>query len=93
MPVISELSGDLKIVIYTKDHLPPHAHVLKRDRSMARIEIPSMEIHVDKDEFRGQLLKEVDRWTKEHGRELTENWDLIQTTGHCRPVRAARGRH
>lgn len=92
MPVISELPGNLKIVIYSKDHDPPHAHVLRRNKCVARIDIPSLHVQADEQEFRGQLQKEVQRWTKEHGDELTVNWDQIQATGRCRSVPLQRGR-
>jgi hypothetical protein len=83
MPEISNFYG-ISILMYYKDHNPPHFHAEYGDCG-ALIDIQAVE------PIEGALprreMKRVLEWTEKHQSELLENWERCQA--HQKPKRIA----
>ena len=80
MPTISESEKcRVKIGINYADHNPPHFHVIKRGKTIARVSI--REAVVIDGELPRPLLHRVLGWCVSHERELLANWEISRKGG------------
>ena len=75
MPTIFWL-GNIRIVINTKDHGPPHVHVLAPGAS-AKIRIDNLEV-MESQGFNERTLKKILIFMEQTKFILMEKWDEIQ---------------
>lgn len=77
MPTISETNkGNYKIGINYADHNPPHFHVVKGKKTIARVAIKEAVI-ID-GELPRALLHRVLGWCVSHTKELLADWELAR---------------
>jgi hypothetical protein len=78
MPELSRFLG-IVIAMYFNDHNPSHFHVLYNEYD-AEIEINNLSVLQGK--LPARILGLAIEWAELHKSELTEDWNLIQTTGN-----------
>ncbi len=83
MPTISFFYG-IRIFIPTKDHNPPHFHVIYNEFS-AQIEISSGKIIAGKLPPKARVLTE--EWRIIHKDKLDENWNLMIKSQPLKPIK------
>lgn len=70
MPVV-KIIDSIKICVYSRDHLPPHFHVLYAEYE-ALIEIKNLKILAGKLPVR--ILQKVNKWASQNAQMLLENF-------------------
>jgi len=68
---------------YKKEHNPPHFHVRYNEYN-AEIDIITLNVLAGK--LPAKVLELVAEWAELHQEELTENWNLLQTTGNFNKI-------
>lgn len=77
MPTIAESSkGGIKIAVNFSDHNPPHFHVVKKNRTIARVSI--REAVVIDGSLPRATLHRVLGWCVSHTKELLADWELAR---------------
>jgi len=70
MPIVKKIDS-IKICVYSRDHLPPHFHVLYAEYE-ALIEIKSLNIIAGK--IPAKVLQKVNKWAAKNTQMLLENF-------------------
>ena len=83
MPEISRFLGIIITMYYKKEHNPPHFHVRYNEYN-AEIDIITLNVLAGK--LPAKVLELVAEWAELHQEELTENWNLLQTTGNFNKI-------
>lgn len=81
MPVISRFLG-IVIMMYWKDHNPPHFHAKYGDYEI----IVSIEGKVLEGKFPKRALQLVIEWLELHKNELLDNWQRTQNGEPLNPI-------
>lgn len=76
MPTIHRLSN-CKIVLRTRDHRPPHVHVLLSDGREALVYLTDLCVE-KRQSIRAADLNEALAWIAEHTTELTNKFEELQ---------------
>jgi hypothetical protein len=82
MPIISEFFG-IKIMMFWREHLPPHFHAEYWDFS-CRIDI--INGAVMEGMFPGSKLKLLLAWCELHRQELLDNWEKARQHGEISKI-------
>lgn len=82
MPELCRFLG-ITIFMYFNDHNPPHYHV-KYNEYRAIIEIETSRMM--EGNLPPRVLGLVVEWANFHQKELSENWELLRTTGDYRAI-------
>ena len=67
---------NLRVVIYPRDHLPPHVHVIGPDVE-AKFEILTLEC-ISSNGFAGSELERIRYYLSERQEQLMEKWNAYQ---------------
>jgi hypothetical protein len=82
MPELSRFLGII-ILMYFNDHNPPHYHV-KYNEYRAIIEIETSRIL--EGDLPPRVFGLVVEWANMHRSELSDDWELLRTTGEYRAI-------